>query len=112
MSAEIYVSDGARYVEVSKQYGAPSGQDKTAVSISLRDKPGALSRILNIFASASINLSLISSSRMAHEGLGAKPHFFVEFEGHISDPKVDRVLDSIGNEAQAVDFLGSYMKVL
>ena len=111
ISAEVYVESGARYIEVSKQHGCASGQDKTAISISLKDKPGALSAILNIFAKAGINLVLISSSRLAPRGSGAGPHFFVEFEGHISSENVGNALGLVKEEAQAVDFLGSYAKV-
>ena len=113
ISAEVYVGGGARYIEVSKQHFCASGQDKTTLSISLdKDKPGALSAILNIFAKAGINLLLISSSRLAPRGSGAGPHFFVEFEGHISSQNVGDVLRLVREEAQAVDFLGSYAKVV
>ena len=64
------------------------------MSIGLKDKPGALSAILRIFAEAGINLLLISSS-FDRQGT---PHFLVDFEGHVNDAKVQGVMDALETE--------------
>ena len=110
ISGEVYLESGARYIEVSKQHGCASGNDKTTVSINLSDKLGSLSTILSIFARENVNLILISSSRLAPRGSGAGPHFFVDFEGHISDKNVKHALSLVREEALSVNFLGSYPK--
>jgi chorismate mutase/prephenate dehydratase len=68
----------------------PTGNDKTAVVFSIRDRVGALRDVMHAFADVGISLSSIQSrpsKRKAWDYL-----FFVELRGHASEPHVRQAL--------------------
>ncbi|HEX9780083.1 MAG TPA: prephenate dehydratase [bacterium] len=85
----------------------PRGRrNKTSLMFALKDKPGALHDSLVPFKRHGINLTKIESRpsrRRAWEYL-----FFVDFEGHVSDPRVQRALRSLRRRTSEVQILGSY----
>jgi chorismate mutase/prephenate dehydratase len=68
--------------------------------------PGALVEVLELFKHAKVNLTWIES----FPARGPKPSysFFVDFEGHIEDPKVKRLLTSIEGDSEHLAVLGSF----
>lgn len=79
---------------------------KTSVIFSTKHIPGALSKILNIFASESINLTRlesIPSRKTRWEYL-----FLLDFEGHVSDNRVQSILSEITSLTNFLNILGSY----
>ncbi len=96
-----------RFAAVSKKMPAATGRDKTSLAIDLqRDKPGALCSILQEFASRGINLTRIES-RPSRRALGDY-YFYIDLEGHVSDPGVREALAEIEGKAAMVKVLGSY----
>jgi chorismate mutase/prephenate dehydratase len=87
---------------------APSRDDKTSVLVRLSDsdKPGALAMFLQEFHKAKINLSKIES-RPAKNGTDFKYFFYIDFEAHIDDRKVKKILRSYGD---SIKWLGSYAR--
>jgi len=87
----------------------PSGDDKTSVLVKLADsdKPGTLVLFLQDFYRSKINLSKIES-RPAKNGTDFKYVFFIDFEAHIEDKKVKKILQSYGDE---IKWLGSYPRL-
>lgn len=85
----------------------PTGDDKTSIVFSLKDEPGALHNSLFLpFAEAKINLTKIES-RPSKE----RPWeyiFFVDFIGHASDRKVQKVLSKVKRKCINLKVLGSY----
>ena len=71
------------------------------------DRPGVLSGILNAFAARGVNLMSIMS-RPTKEALG-RYHFFVDIDGHHSDPAVREAFAEIGR-VNTIRMLGSYPK--
>lgn len=102
-----------RFVLVSAGEGpAPSGADRTAVSLCLVNEPGSLARALDICAGHGLDLSLIES-RPTRTGLGTY-RFHLHFGGHAQLPEVAPALEKLrGLCAPAGDvpgfmFLGSW----
>uniref|UniRef100_UPI00404ABE5C prephenate dehydratase n=1 Tax=Fulvivirga sp. TaxID=1931237 RepID=UPI00404ABE5C len=89
-------------------YNEPSGADKTSIIARLADEPGALATFLQEFHNSSINLCKVES-RPAKEGSKFKYIFFIDFEGHYNDTKVQEV---IKNYWQNLKWLGSYVRMV
>lgn len=84
-----------------------TGRDKTSLAVYLdRDRPGALFDILQEFACRKINLTRIES-RPSRRGLGDY-YFFIDLEGHTSDPHVKAALQGIEKRSSMTKVLGSY----
>ena len=68
--------------------------------------PGSLVDALDVFKQAKVNLTWIES----FPAKTPKPEyvFFVDFEGHIDDPKVIRTLKSLQDISHEVNVLGSF----
>ncbi len=95
-----------RFAVIGDEIGKPTGHDKTAILLQIAHKPGALADALAIFKNNKINLSWIESFPL--KGPEAGYLFFVDFEGHISDPKPKRALAELEKSAVRLEVLGSY----
>ena len=85
-----------------------SGEDKTSILFSIKDKVGALHDMLMSFKGHKINLTKIESrptKKKAWEYI-----FFVDLLGHISDKKVQKALDELKENCVFLKVLGSYPK--
>ncbi len=105
------IQDGSenvtRFVAVGRKMPPATGRDKTSLVIYLqRDRPGALYEILREFASRNINLTRIES-RPSRKALGDY-YFYIDLEGHKSDPNVREALAAVEEKATLVKVLGSY----
>lgn len=107
----IHDNEGAqtRFVVVTRpgRPTAPTGQDKTSITVGLRDNhPGELMEILEEFAGRGVNLCRIES-RPTGEAMG-KYYFFIDCEGHIADERVGEALLGLRRNSARLRFLGSY----
>lgn len=86
---------------------APKGRrNKTSIMFALKDKPGALHDALMPFKRNRINLTKIESrpsKKKAWEYL-----FFIDVEGHVSEPRVQRALKTLQRSTSSYQLLGSY----
>jgi len=99
-----------RFAVAGKEMPQATGRDKTSLAIYLdKDRPGALCSILNEFSARKINLTRIES-RPSRQGLGDY-YFFIDLEGHISDPTVAEALEVIHENAVQIKILGSYPRI-
>lgn len=80
--------------------------DITTLAFSTENKPGALLEILQIFHDYEINLSYIDS-RPSKTKFGEYT-FFVDFDGHISNEKIQTVLKEVQNHTHYYRLVGSY----
>jgi chorismate mutase / prephenate dehydratase len=95
-----------RFLVISKDFPPKTGNDKTSVMFSIKDRPGSLYSILLPFKRAKINLTKIESrpsKRKAWEYI-----FFVDMEGHIEDKKVSRAIEALKEGCLYLKILGSY----
>ena len=97
-----------RFAVISQQKEKPakSGNDKTAAMFRIPHQPGSLVEALDIFKQNKINLTWIES----FPAKLAKPEyvFFVDFEGHMDDPKVAKALRALQEHCEEVNVLGSF----
>ncbi len=98
--------NATRFLVISKEFPPATGNDKTSIMFSIKDKPGALYDILLPFKKAKINLTKIESrpsKRKAWEYI-----FFVDMEGHIEEKKVKKAIESLKEGCLYLKILGSY----
>jgi chorismate mutase/prephenate dehydratase len=95
-----------RFLVLGTTFPGPTGRDRTAIIVSIRDRVGALHDMMEVFADAGVNLSHIQSrpsKRKAWDYL-----FFMELEGHAADPNVKSALDRLEQQGSTVKVLGSW----
>ena len=95
-----------RFVVLGHHDADPTGDDKTSIALNIADRSGALVRVLQRFADASINLTKIES-RPAREELGVYV-FLLDCTGHRTDPAVAAVIEQVSGEATFLKVFGSY----
>ena len=95
-----------RFAVIGHQRSAKTGHYKTALMFRVSHQPGTLVDTLDVFKQAKINLTWIES----FPAKVSKPEyiFFVDFEGHVDDPKVGRVLKALHEHCKEVTVLGSF----
>src|SRR3989339_1571264 len=95
-----------RFLIIGKKSSERSGQDKTSILFSIKDKVGALYEMLTAFKKHGINLTKIESrptKKKAWEYI-----FFIDFMGHIEDARVRKALDELSGNCVFLKVLGSY----
>ncbi len=105
---EDHPNNATRFLVIGRRPAPPGIADKTSVLFSIKDRVGALHRILQPFAEHAINLTKIESrpsKKRVWEYI-----FYVDFEGHASEPRVERALEALKDECIFLKVLGSYPK--
>ena len=96
-----------RFIVLGTTVPQPTGQDKTSIIVDLhKDRPGALHELLAEFSSRDINLTKIES-RPTRKALGDYL-FYIDFQGHIHDIKIQEAVQSIEGMVARLKVLGSY----
>ncbi|KPL12301.1 hypothetical protein AMJ85_01255 [candidate division BRC1 bacterium SM23_51] len=98
--------NSTRFWVIGTKVCQPTGNDKTSLMFSVKDRPGALFNLLKPFAGEGINLTKIESRptrRKAWEYV-----FFVDLQGHVNDAPVQAALKRIEPHCVFVRILGSY----
>lgn len=95
-----------RFLIIGRESVSPSGQDKTSVLVSMRNRPGALYQLLEPFHKAGISLTRIET-RPSPSGTWAYV-FYIDFEGHIEDPVISKLFEKLEEDAVELKHLGSY----
>lgn len=98
-----------RFVVVGDHVPMPTGWDKTSVVVFIdANRPGALLKLLEIFAERELNLTKIES-RPTKDELG-EYCFFLDVEGHLADERVGDALAAAKRTHRDVKILGSYRR--
>jgi chorismate mutase/prephenate dehydratase len=95
-----------RFVVIGKSGSRPSGDDKTSLVFSVKDRPGVLHRMLQPFARRRINLTKIESRPIKN-----KPWeymFFLDLRGHCEEKAVGRAIAALEKNCLFLKILGSY----
>ncbi len=95
-----------RFWVIGKNAAAPTGDDKTSIMFSVKDRPGALYDLLKPFHREEINLSKIESrptKRRAWEYV-----FFLDIQGNIIDETISQVVEEIHEHCDFIKVMGSY----
>ncbi|MFH0763419.1 MAG: prephenate dehydratase [Candidatus Omnitrophota bacterium] len=105
-SIEDSAHNVTRFLVIGKDEVHSTGQDKTSIMFSVKDRAGALHDMLVPFKKNGINLTKIESrpSRMR----AWEYYFFVDLEGHFKDAKVAKALSELEKSSSYMKILGSY----
>lgn len=95
-----------RFLVLGREFGPPSGNDKTSIFFGVRHKTGALFQSLEPLYRAGLNLTKIESRPSKQRAW--EYTFFVDLEGHAEDPAVKAALDELAGECLEFTVLGSY----
>ena len=109
-NVEDHPDTPTRVLMIGRQDVPPSGNDKTSILVSMKNRPGALYHVLKPFQENSISLTRVES-RPSRSGTWSYV-FFIDFEGHQQDANVIQVLETLEREALDVRVLGSYPKAV
>ena len=95
-----------RFWVLGRQAVPPSGRDETSLVMSAPNRPGAVYGLLEPLAKHGVSMSRLES-RPARTGLW-EYLFFVDIEGHATEPPVAAALAELREKAQFLKLLGSY----
>ncbi len=97
-----------RFFILAKKDSPPSGNDKTSIVFSTKDRPGALYEVLGEFSRRHLNLSKLESRPTRQ-----KPwqyNFYLDFDGHREDAAAREALTNVEKLSIFLKVLGSYPK--
>ena len=97
-----------RFVVIGKSSCEPTGNDQTSLVLSVPNEPGAVYKMLSPLATHEVSMSRLES-RPARKGTW-EYHFFIDVEGHRTDPKVAKALVELQANSAFYKCLGSYAK--
>ncbi len=104
---EDNLANKTRFFILSDFTNQPSLQDKTSILAKTENKPGGLVSFLRGFENEKVNITKIESRPVKNSGFQAV--FYLDFEGHIDDENVQRVLEK-NRGINEIKWLGSYVK--
>jgi prephenate dehydratase len=84
----------------------PTGADRTSVVAAATNRTGALAELLAELASRGINLTRLDA-RPTRNNFG-EYRFFIDFEGHLAEPRVLDALTALRRHCRNLRFLGSH----
>jgi len=95
-----------RFLVIAETDAPATGHDRTSLVFSIKDRVGALHAMLTPFMKNKLNLTKIESRPSKKKAW--EYYFFVDCEGHQSDPKVARALAQLEKMCNFLKILGSY----
>jgi chorismate mutase/prephenate dehydratase len=98
-----------RFLVIGKNEIRATGTDKTSILFVTAHVPGALYKVLTPIAKANINLLKLESRPSKYENWSYI--FFLDMEGHISEPVVQDTLAGMKPLCLFLKWLGSYPRV-
>lgn len=99
-----------RFLIVGREHVPASGEDKTSIIVSMKNKPGALYELLAPFHEDGIMLTRVET-RPSRDGTWTYL-FFIDFEGHETDAPVKKALQRVEEISVYLKKLGSYPKAV
>ncbi len=103
---EDQINNFTRFLIIGAQSPPPTGNDKTSLMFSIKDRVGALYAMLQPFAEAGINLTRLDA-RPSRKRVWDYV-FFLDLEGHAEEANVRAALDQLRQECLFLKVLGSY----
>lgn len=95
-----------RFLVIGKTDVPATGQDRTSIMFSIKDKVGALHDMLVPFKKYEINLTKIESRPSKKKAWDY--YFFVDLDGHHQNPSVKKALLELEDKCKFLKVLGSY----
>jgi len=97
-----------RFLVIGKNYGKPTGDDKTSVYFAVRHKVGALHDALTTLKQNNVNMTKIESRPSRTKAW--EYYFFVDLECHAHDPHLQKALTQMAEHCTLMTILGAYPK--
>ena len=98
-----------RFLVMSKESRHPEFKDKkyiTSCIFKLKSIPAALYKALGGFATNGVNLCKLES--FAVKNTFDQVNFYIDIEGHIENPSLQKALEELGFHTEKLDILGVY----
>jgi chorismate mutase/prephenate dehydratase len=99
-----------RFIIIGRQDTPPSGNDKTSILVSGKNRPGLLYHVLEPFQRHGLNLTRLESRPSRTRNWNYV--FFIDFEGHREQEQVQTVLKELDEDGLDIRFLGSYPRAV
>jgi len=103
---EDYSHNVTRFFVLSTHASRPTGDDKTALLCSVRDKVGALHDLLAPFKQHAINMTKIES--FPSPNAAWQYYFFIDFLGHADEKETAAALRQMESECMSFKVLGAF----
>jgi len=103
---EDYAHNVTRFFVLGHHIGAPTGDDKTALLCSVKDKAGALHDLLIPFKEYGINMTRIES--FPSPTTAWQYYFFIDFQGHPDEDRIRQALQKMQQECAQFRILGAF----
>lgn len=107
-SIEDSKDNWTRFFVLGHDISGKTGNDKTSIIFTIKDKVNTLYNILSEFSKSNINLTKIESRPTKKKVW--QYIFFIDFEGHIRDKKILNTIEKIKEHCIFLKILGSYPK--
>jgi chorismate mutase/prephenate dehydratase len=103
---EDYAHNVTRFFVLGQHMSEPTGDDKTAVLCSVKDKVGALHDLLASFKGHGINMTKIES--FPSPDTAWRYYFFIDFVGHPAEKKNREALQQMEEQCVSFKILGAF----
>ena len=103
---EDYAHNVTRFFVLGDHMSGPTGDDKTAILCSVKDKVGALHDLLAAFKNHSINMTKIES--FPSPTTAWQYHFFIDLQGHPDNDDTRKALEDMRQECESFKILGAF----
>ena len=105
---EDLANNVTRFLVIGRELARPTGNDKTSILVSIKDKVGALYEMLVPIRQNKVNMTKIESRPSKRKAWDY--FFFIDFEGHVEDRKIKKMLKELEDKVRFLKILGSYPK--
>ena len=102
--------NSTRFLIIGREPVPPTGDDRTSIVVSVRNKPGALYDILEPFRRFNVDMTRLES-RPSRSSKWSYV-FFIDMQGHVEEQSVGNVLEALAGEATEIKVLGSYPRAV
>ncbi len=106
LQIEDHPNNSTRFLVLGRRGVERTERDKTSILFVVSHAPGTLFRVLQVFYEKGINLTKIESR--PNKGKPWEYIFFIDFEGHATDPHVAEALSEMKGYVLFAKLLGSY----
>jgi len=106
---EDEIGNVTRFFIMGKDSRHPELQDKkyiTSCIFKLKSTPAALYKALGGFATNGVNLTKLESFSV--KNTFEQVNFYIDIEGHIENPSIQKALEELGFHTEKLDILGVY----
>ena len=99
-----------RFAVIAERAAERTGRDKTTIMIRLANESGSLFETIAPFKKFGVNMTWIESFPIPNGGGDRDPSylFFIDVEGHVDEPGLQKALELARKKCERLDILGSY----